>query len=82
MILMLYLLILKCNRFGVDTWESAGYSQSVDPNQYDTGTGLTATPVGAWTIQTIFYYAPLDSYDYNVDVQYGQERLRPCLSQT
>ena len=54
-------------------WTLGNYSQDIDPGFYDTLTGLTAVPSTGWTIQTIFHYAPLDSYDYDVDIQYGQK---------
>jgi hypothetical protein len=41
---------------------------SIDPNQYDTGTGLSAVPTDYWTVQTVFFYAPWGT----TDVQYGQ----------
>ena len=48
-------------------WSFAELSQ-VDPNHYDTLSGLSEVPDGKWTIQTIYQYAPLD---YN-EMQYGQ----------
>lgn len=53
-------------------WIQAAYTDTIDPANYDTGTGLAAVPAGKWTIQAIFYYAPLDDSAYNVDIQYGQ----------
>ena len=57
-----------------DPWIFGDYDQTVDPSNYDDGSG-TLAPVTAsyWTNQRIFYYAPLDSDDFDVDVQYGQE---------
>lgn len=43
-------------------------STSLNPNLYDSSTGLLATPSGKWTVQPVSYYAPMDT----VDVQYGQ----------
>ncbi|OHB77709.1 MAG: hypothetical protein A2Z25_20705 [Planctomycetes bacterium RBG_16_55_9] len=41
---------------------------SIDPEYYDTLTGLAAVPAGKWTIQTITFYANGDF----TDIQYGQ----------
>lgn len=40
----------------------------VDPDHYDTGTGLASVPSGKWTIQLIMFYAPWGT----TDIQYGQ----------
>lgn len=41
---------------------------NIDPNQYDTDTGLIPVTSGYWTIQPIFFYAQYGS----TDIQYGQ----------
>lgn len=42
--------------------------ENVDPNHYDTGTGLAEVPTGKWTIQPVMFYAPWGT----TDIQYGQ----------
>jgi hypothetical protein len=41
---------------------------TIDPENYDVGVGLTGVPSGKFTIQTITYYSP-NNY---TDIQYGQ----------
>jgi hypothetical protein len=57
-------------------WVETALTQTVDDLKYDTGSGLGTVPVGKFTIQTIFLYAPLwvngGSTEYSVDIQYGQ----------
>lgn len=52
-----------------DVWvNDAAAVGSIDPNQWDDGTGLSAVTAGKFTIQTMFFYAP---WVY-CDIQYGQ----------
>jgi hypothetical protein len=57
-------------------WTFGSYGDTVDDLKYDTGSGLGTVPVGKFTIQTLFFYAPLwvngGNGEYSVDVQYGQ----------
>lgn len=57
-------------------WVETSLTQNIDDLKYDSGSGLSTVPVGKFTIQTIFFYAPLwvngGSNEYSVDIQYGQ----------
>jgi hypothetical protein len=57
-------------------WVETALTQTIDDLKYDSGSGLSTVPVGKFTIQTIFLYAPLwvngGSAEYSVDIQYGQ----------
>jgi hypothetical protein len=57
-------------------WVETALTQTIDDLKYNTGSGLGTVPVGKYTIQTIFFYAPLwvngGSTEYSTDIQYGQ----------
>ena len=60
------------NRDALGDWGSSYYGADIDPENYDTGTGLASVGAGRWTIQPIFYYPSLAGVDFDVDIQYGQ----------
>ncbi len=58
------------------SWVSGDYTQSINPDEYDSGFGLVDVPSGKFTIQTLFLYVPTDT----VDILFGQATYDSIVS--